>query len=378
MIRPLVALDIGSTKVACAIGLPHEQAPGFELLGSSLITYPLLAESWLSDPLMVGRTIEQALEATAVAGDFHRALVIMSHPLLASEQIRASVRIGDEPIAVRQQDLDRLTARALDQALSVDREPLVIERLHCSGNGFDAVRDPLGRPATRLMGSFHIVTMPMAARRAIVQAVESAGLEVMQLGFSLSAIAAALASEFSQRQRLLLVDIGGLNTDAGLFVDGQLWNAKTVRWGGLSFALEIARTLSTTVEQAVTMSLQGLTSRKPEVRQLLERELIPLQKAIEQLLKGEPLPDAVLATGRGALIDGLVEWLERTTTIKAELARTPRAQGIGDMARQIALTPVAGLLDLATRTPPRGPLTLSARFVDRLVNRTRLVLTEYF
>jgi len=203
-------------------------------------------------------------------------------------------------------------------------------------------------------------------------------LEVMQLGFSLSAIAAALASEFSQRQRLLLVDIGGLNTDAGLFVDGQLWNAKTVRWGGLSFALEIASTLSTTVEQAVTMSLQGLTSRKPEVRQLLERELIPLQKAIEQLLKGEPLPDAVLATGRGALIDGLVEWLERTTTIKAELARTPRAQGIGDMARQIALTPVAGLLDLATRTPPRGPLTLSARFVDRLVNRTRLVLTEYF
>ncbi|MBI4004419.1 MAG: hypothetical protein HY353_05295, partial [Candidatus Omnitrophica bacterium] len=58
--------------------------------------------------------------------------------------------------------------------------------------------------------------------------------------------------------------------------------------------------------------------------------------------------------------------------------RTPRAQGIGDMARQIALTPVAGLLDLATRTPSRGPITPSARFVDRLVTRTRLVLTEYF
>jgi cell division protein FtsA len=373
----MVALDIGSTKVACAIGLPHEQTPGYELLGSSLVAYPLLSESWLSDPLMVGRTIEQALEASAVTGDFHRALVVMSHPRLASEQVRVAIPIGDEPIAVRQQDLERLKARALDQALSVDREPLVVERLGCSGNGFDAVRDPLGRSATRLTGFFHIVTMPMAARRAIVQAVESAGLEVMQLRFSLTAIAAAVAGECSQG-RLLLIDIGGLNTDVGVFVEGQLRSAKTVPWGGLSFALEIARSLQTTVEQAVTMSLQGLASRKPEVRQLLEHALAPLQKAIEQMQKGEPLPDKVLVTGRGALIDGVVEWLEQTTTVKASLARTPRAHGIGDMARQLALTPVAGLLDLATRTPSRIPVTQPVRFVDRLVNRTRLVLTEYF
>jgi len=377
MQRPLVALDIGSTKVACAIGLPHEQTPGFELLGSSLVAYPLLSESWLSDPLMVGRTIEQALEACAVTGDFHRALVVMSHPQLVSEQVRVTIPIGDEPIAVRQQDLERLKARALDQALGVDREPLVVERLGCSGNGFEAVREPLGRPATRLTGIFHIVTMPLAARRAIVQAVESAGLEVMQLGFSLAATAAAVAGEFPQG-RLLLVDFGGLNTDVGLFVEGQLWTAKTVPWGGLSFALKIAKSLQTTLEQAVTMSLQGLASQKPGVRQLLEQALAPLQKSIDQMLKGEPLPDAVLVTGRGALIDGLAEWLEQTTTVKALLARTSRAHGIGDMARQLALAPVAGLLDLATRTPSRIPVTQPVRFVDRLVNRTRLVLTEYF
>ena len=56
MLRPLVALDIGSTKVACAIGLPHEQQPGFELLGSGIVAYPALTDAWLSDPLMVGRT----------------------------------------------------------------------------------------------------------------------------------------------------------------------------------------------------------------------------------------------------------------------------------------------------------------------------------
>ena len=44
---PLVALDIGSTKVTCAVGLPHEHAPGFELLGSSLLSYPSLSDTWL-------------------------------------------------------------------------------------------------------------------------------------------------------------------------------------------------------------------------------------------------------------------------------------------------------------------------------------------
>ena len=34
-VQPLVALDIGSTKVACAVALPHERSPGFELLGTT-------------------------------------------------------------------------------------------------------------------------------------------------------------------------------------------------------------------------------------------------------------------------------------------------------------------------------------------------------
>lgn len=378
MVRPLVALDIGSTKVACAIGLPHEQRPGFELLGSGLVAYPTLTESWLTDPLMVGRTIEQALEACAITGDFHRAMVAMSHPLLASEQVRSAIHMGDEPVAVKPSDVDRLQARALDQALGVDRDPLVVERLSFSGNGFEGVREPMGRSATRLSGAFHIVTMPMAARRVIVQAVESAGLEVMPLRFSLQAIAATVSGELTHGSRILLIDIGGANTDVGVFVEGQLWSARTIPWGGLSLALEIARSLSTTMEQAITISLQGLSSPKPEIRAVLERALTTLAQTIHDLLAGEPRPTIALATGRGALIDGVVEWLERTTQVKTVLARSPRLNATGDMARQIALTPAIGLLDLATRQPARRSLTQPSRLIDRIVDRTRLVLTEYF
>ena len=378
MIRPLVALDIGSTKVACAIGLPHEDTPGFDLLGSSVIPYPSLSNAWLSDPLLVGRTIEQALESTAITGDFHRALVTISHPALVSEQVQTSIDLADEPIVVRTQDLDRLKARALDHVLGVDREPLFVERLGCSGNGFQYVREPVGLSATRLTGTFHIVTMPLAARRALVQAVESAGLEVGRLMFSLQVVAATAAKEEAHRRHALLMDIGGLNTDVGLLVEGRLQNTQTIPWGGLTLARDLATSSKLTFEQAITLSLEGLASRKPEVRQFLEHALRDLRQVIERLLEDEPLPEIALVTGRGALIDGIVEWLEETTKIKASVVRSPRTQIVGDLSRQIALSTVLSLLELETGSPARKPLLSTSHLLDRVISRTKTVLTEYF
>jgi cell division protein FtsA len=373
--RPLVAFDIGATKVACAIGTPREAAPGVELLGTSLVPSPVLSDGWLDDPLTVGRTIEEALEATGVSGDFHRAVIAFSHPALASERVRATAVLGDEPVTIRRQDLTRLQVCALNQVLAVDREPLAVERLACEGNGFEGVQDPVGLTATRLAGVFHVVTMPMAARRALVQAVESAGLEVAELVFSLQASAAGLADGGPRR---LVVDIGGPRTDVGLFVDGRLRALRTLPWGGLSFAMAVARSCRATVEQAVTLSLEGLGSRTPAVRELLEHGLRGLQAAVQQLTKGEPLPEGLSLVGRGALIDGVAEWCEEATGIPATIARSPRLPAGGDLARQVGMGAAIGLLEFVTQTPPARALVRGSGLFDRVIDRTRAVLTEYF
>lgn len=390
--QPLVALDIGSTKVTCAIGLPaapkrssesaaqagrpHDPSPGFELLGTSMIPYPALSETWLGDPLMVGRTIEQALEATGVSGEFHRALVAFSHPLLASEQVTASVTLADEPVTIRERDVERLTAKAVDHVLSIDREPLVVERLACAGNGFDGVADPLGLTATRLQGMFHIVTVPMAARRVLVQAVEFSGLDVAQVTFSLLAVA-SVATAQSDATRILLLDVGGLNTDIGVFVNERLLTLQTLPWGGLTVAMDVARSARTTLEQAMALSLEGLSSRRADVRQALDRELPKLHRAIQHILKGQPLPDAVWVSGRGALIDGLVEWVEQVTSVKTAVVRSPRTQAMTDLAHQLGVSVTLGLLQQAT-AQPHGVDGRAPQFVDRLIGRTRALLTEYF
>lgn len=374
---PLVALDLGSTKVACAIGMPHEHSSGFELVGTSLVPYPALGETWPSDLLMVSRTIEQALEATGVSGDFHRALVAVSHPALVSERVRAAVALGDEPVPVRMHDLTRLQTAALDQVLGVDREPLLVERLGCSGNGFDGVRDPRGLTATRLTGAFHVVTMPMALRRAIVQAVESAGLEIARLGSTLPAALAGAADERMLKQRVLVIDVGGLSTDVGLFVEGVLQGSGVVPWGGLRLAAAVARDFQVTMEQALTWSLEGTACRKAGVRTLVTNQWRALGEAIHALCADQPKPDAAVVTGRGALIDGFAEWVEQATAMATVLGRSERLSRMADLSRQVGVSPAVGLLELATRGIDSASHR-SPRLFNRLIDQTRTILTEYF
>src|SRR3989338_4377419 len=324
--QPLVVLDVGATKVACAIGLPHERTQGFELLGSSLVPYPAASSAWLSDPLLVGRTIEQALEATAVSAECDRALVCVRHPLLGSESVRVSVALGDEPVTIRSQDLDRLQSGALAQALSVDREALLVERLGVAGNGFGGVRDPRGLSATRLTGDYHIVTLPVAARRALVQAVESAGLEVARLIYTLPLSLSVQSAHELRHQRVLVVDVGGLSTDLGLFIEGALALLTVVPFGGAALAEQIASGLQVTLSQAATWSLEGSACRRAQARAIVEQHWQPMREAVGRLLDGRPKPDALLLTGRGALIDGFAEWMEQLTGLSAVMCRSPRTQ----------------------------------------------------
>lgn len=375
--QPLVACDLGSTKVACAVGLPHEHAPGFELLGSSLIAYPITSETWLSDPLTVSQAIEEALEATAVTGELQRALVIVSHPALVSHRVRTSVTLADEPATIRALDLERLRQGALDQALGIDREALMVEPLGCTGNGFDGVRDPRGLTATRLIGTFHVLTIPLGVDRAVVQAVESAGLEVAQLSYTLPAVLAGVADPALRQSRALVIDVGGVAADVGLFTDGVLHRVAIAPWGGMTLAMSIATKLRVTMSQAMTWSLEGMACRKPEVRALLQQRWQALQQAIDEVLQDQPRPDAVILAGRGALIDGFAEWVERTTGVATSIGRSPRVHRLGDLARQVGVSPAIGLLELATRTAAAHPVR-SNRLADRIIHRTRTLLTEYF
>jgi len=252
-----------------------------------------------------------------------------------------------------------------------------VERLGCAGNGFEGVRDPRGLSATRLVGTFHILTIPIAARRMLIQAVECAGLEVAHLTSTLPAALASVGDETMHQRRVLLIDIGGFTTGVGLFREGLLAGAAIVPWGGLRLATAIAKALGATMDQAVTWSVEGKACRKPEVRALVEQQWEALASAIGELLSNQPRPQTVLLAGRGTLSDGFAEWIEQVTGVRTAFCRSPHTHQLSDVSRQVGLSSALGLLELATRAP-ESPLVSSPRFFTRLIDRTRVLLTEYF
>lgn len=378
--RSWLALDLGATKVACAVGSPSASAAGgVELSGSSVVAYPAASEAWLGDSAMVADAIAQAVEQAGAGADVTQAVVSARPPSLASEQIRSALVLGEEPRAIRARDVERLQAHALETVLGVDREALMVERLGCDGGGFTGVRDPRGLPTCRLIGAFHVVTMPIAARHALVRAVEAAGLDVAQVLYTLPAVFAGLPALREPARQVLLVDIGGLSSDIGLFLDGLCTQVRVVPWGGISAAGALARTLGVTPEQGAQWARQGTSCRNQDALAALQRQWTSLTHAIEAALTGRPRPEHLWLTGRGALSDGLVEWIERATGVPTSLARPVAGSALGDLARQMALSAAVGALTIACRAAaPPSASRHPRRLVNRLLTRAQSLLLEYF
>jgi cell division ATPase FtsA len=348
--RPIVAIDLGSTKVACVVGQATENGQGFEIVGSGLASYPSPSSAWPGDPSLIARVVEQALEEAGCAPSLDRAIVALTHPALSHHRVTASIDVADEPVTVRSRELQRLKAQAIGQALGIDQDALLLEAVAYRGNGFDGVRDPRGLVATKLSGTFQLIGLPLAAKRAATQALEALGLEAEQFLYSLQASAASCIEEPLRSKRVLLVDLGGCCADLAIVDQGCL-----------------TRTLS------IPVTLEGVASPK----RLIDRHLRDLEQGLRQLMKGEVMPETAIVTGRGALIDGVVEWVECATELNAVLGRSPRASRLGDLSRQVALSAAIGLLELRFRGRSPSPAR-SSRFVNRLLDRTKTLLIEYF
>ncbi len=377
--QSLLAVDFGSTKIACALALRRADAPdGYELLGTGLSRYPADSDGWPCEPTVLADTLERALDELGSWELPDRAIVTLSHPQLWHHVVTAQIDLASEPVPVRQRELHRLQAQAVAQALGIDREVLALEPLGYDGNGFQGVRDPRGLAATRLRGTFGLVAVPLAARRAMTRALETLGLEGERPIYGVHAVAAACPpSAASSGSRRLVIDFGGWSTDIALFEGDTMLRTHTLAWGGMSLARAIAAAMRVTPEQALALSLEGLTSSKPGVRPMIEQQLETLREHLTAIAQGDTRPDTAIVTGGSALIDGIVEWTESALQVPTSLGRSRHAQRCGELSRQLGLTAALGAIDRAC-VHPASLKSRAPHLLNRLVQGTKYLLTEYF
>ncbi len=373
----IAALDIGTSKIACFIaksdGLSAPVIQGVGICASAGMRGGEVVDlENLS--IAVGKAVEQAEQ---VAG-------------LAIERVCVSVSGGKQRsiISTRQTDISetvspRDVARLLrfDNDSTTEEGRTVIHRvpLQYIVDGIKGIRDPVGMRGNELGVEISAITVSSSTLYNLAAVVERNHLKVDC--FCSSAYAAALATLVDDEKDLgaIVIEMGAGITSVAIFMEGRLAYVDSVPVGGANVTSDIARGLSTPLEEAeriknlhgdvltaigdtdqtlvlpkigedehnasqqIEVGLLGEIIR-PRIEETFEMLIARIDKARPSIAAGQ----RVVLTGGGAQIPRLSEFLATLFDHRSIRVGKPIGfVGMADATRGTAFASPAGLLHYA-------------------------------
>ncbi len=298
----IAALDVGSSKVCCAIA----QAQGggaFEILGVG---------QQLSSGVKSGVVIDMEEAVTSIVNAVHTAekmagmtirdvIVSVNGAHLKSINLAGEMNVSDHPI----DDTD--IRRILLQAKVGQNDPS-FQTLHTIPTGYaldgvKGIRDPRGMYGDRLCVSMYTLFSKSSPLYNLSTCVGRSHLEVASLVAAPYASSLACLVEDEMELGVILIDMGGSTTSFSVFHEGQLRHAECIPIGGSHVTMDIARGFSTTLTNAERLkTLYG--SAIPSAAD--DREMISVP------LVGEKRGEGTNQIQRSALVSVIKPRIEET------------------------------------------------------------------
>ncbi len=368
--RMVAGLDIGTTKVACAIGR-------FDNGQLDIIGVGTAPNSGMRHGVVVN--IDAATEAIKKAKDEAELMagVRVDNVWLAVGGAHIQSFSSGGMVAIRhkdvqQDDVDRVIEAAKAVAIPQDRQVLHVLPQDFKIDGQQGIFDPIGMNGVRLEASVFIVTGSTSVIQNALKCTQRAGLKVE--GIVLQQLASALSVLSADEKNLgtCVVDIGGGTCEMITYFQGSVIHAGILPVGGANFTHDVAIGLKTTQNHADTLKrkygcalpemisedeaieVESVGGRKP--RTLMRRDLCEVLEArAEETLElihatlfdlgllGK-LGSGVVLTGGGSLLHGLVEMGDFILDVPVRRGWPERVGGLVDVVRQPSCSTVVGLM----------------------------------
>ena len=275
-------LDIGSTKVVCMIGrlTPREESqvlPGrthnIEIIGIGHQRSRGIKTGAISDLDALESVIRLAVDAAErMAGLTVESLIVnVTAGRLTSDIYTATIDLGGQEVELN--DLKKVLSAACQQSLRQDRAVLHSLATGFSLDGERGIRDPLSMYGDVLGVDMHVVTAERTALKNLELSVNRAHLSVE--GIVATPYASGLAALVDDEVELgcAAIDMGGGTTTISVFAEGKLVHTDAVSLGGHHVTTDLARGLSTRIEDAERLKVVH-ASAMPNSSD--ERELISI------------------------------------------------------------------------------------------------------
>lgn len=372
------ALDIGSSKIACLIA-ENDGSTGPIVKGIGQHGSDGMRKGEVVDvealSVAVGKTIEAA---ESMAGfNIDRVNVSVSGGAQMSSIRRHETDITSDTVSLR--DISRLHHMDLDMTEAEGRVVLHRLPLQYILDGVKGIQDPLTMRGQRLAADMAIITASKGTLDNLTEVVERN--HVMVDRFSSSAYVAGLSALVDEEKDLgaTVIEMGAGVTSIAIFMEGRLVYIDTIPYGGHNVTADIARGLSTPVEEAerikslhgsvltaigdseqmITLPLIGEESH--EVPQQVEMGLLGeiirprIEEIFELLVKrlekhgfAATAGQHVVLVGGAAQLPGMTEYVQTMFGRVVRMGKPLGTMGMADAIRGPAFAAAAGLLRFAS------------------------------
>lgn len=377
-------LDIGSTKVVCMIGrlTPREESQvlpnrthNIEIIGIGHQRSRGIKTGVIADLDAVEGVIRLAVDAAErMAGLTVESLIVnVSAGRLGSDVYTATIDLGGQE--VESNDLKKVLTAACQQSLRQDRAVLHSLATGYSLDGERGIRDPLSMFGDTLGVDMHVVTAERAALRNLELSVNRAHLSVE--GMVATPYASGLAALVDDEVELgcAAIDMGGGTTTISVFAEGKLVHTDAVSLGGHHVTTDLARGLSTRIEDAERLKVvhasalpnssderelisippigeddRDQPSQVPKalvsriVRARIEETLELIRDRIQRSGFSPIVGKRVVLTGGGSQLTGLPEVARRILARNVRIGRPMGVSGLPTAAKGPAFSTAVGLM----------------------------------
>ncbi|MBY0500712.1 MAG: cell division protein FtsA [Alphaproteobacteria bacterium] len=245
----IAALDVGSSKVCCAIA--QVQGKGyFEILGVG---------QQLSSGIKSGIVIDMEEVITSIVNAVHTAekmagvtirdvIVSVNGAHLKSTNYAVEINVSGHPI-------DDADIRGVLLRSKAARNDPTFQALHTVPTGYaldgsKGIRDPRGMYGERLWVYIHTLLGKSTPLYNLSTCVGKSHLEIAGLVAAPYASGLACLVEDEMELGVVLIDMGGSTTSFTVFHEGQLRHTECIPIGGSHVTMDIARCFSTTLIHA--------------------------------------------------------------------------------------------------------------------------------
>lgn len=327
-----VGLDIGSSKVACIIGVLEPDAPVPSVIGLGKAAHPGVRRGVVVDIDETVTAISTAIEeAERISGyAIERATIGVGGAHIKSLNSKGVIAVGGMQHTITAEDIARVEDAATVIQLPPNREILQVFAQQFRLDGQDNIKDPIGMGGVRLEVDAHVVTAATPALKNLQRSVYQAGLTINRQVLVSLAAARAVLDKRQRENGTVLIEIGAGTTSLAIFEEGEVLHTAVLPIGSGHITNDLAIGLRTDLDTAEAVKLKhvnvgdtrahgGLSVKdahgnliqldKGEVKHIAVARLDELfdlvNKELDRVKRAGKLPGGAVLSGGGAKLQGL-------------------------------------------------------------------------